>query len=180
MALNDLRVLELNADFMPLHLVPLSTISWQEAFKKLVEGTAVPISYHEGEFVHTPNQTLPVPSVIIMKDYKHFNKHAKYSKFNVKLRDGFKCQYCGSRRSSKSLTIDHYHTAKSHGGKLTWDNSVTACKPCNNKKKNEYKMKAIREPYRPDYFELAKKMVEYQGIMDSDWSQYTSFLTKRK
>ena len=164
---------------MPLHLVPLSTISWKDAFKKLVEGVALPVSYHEGEFVNTPNQRLPVPSVIIMKDYKSFNKKAKFSKFNVKLRDGFKCQYCGSRRSSKSLTIDHV-IAKSHGGRLTWSNSVAACKPCNNKKKNEYKMRPMRDPYVPDYFEFATKMLQYQGIEDTEWEQYTSFLTKKK
>lgn len=176
----NLRVLELNADFMPLNLIPLSTISWREAFKKLVEGVAVPISYHEGVFVNTPHQTLPVPSVIIMKDYKHFNKHAKYSKFNVKLRDRFHCQYCDKRFSAKALTIDHVYKAKSHGGRLIWENSVAACKPCNGKKKNEYRMRPLRKPYRPDYYELAKVMIEYQGVMDSQWAQYIGFLAKKK
>ena len=144
----NLSVLELNADFMPLHLVPLSTISWQKAFKKIVEGIAVPVAYHEGEYVRTPREKLPVPSVIIMKDYKHFNKHAKWSKYNVKLRDEFICQYCDKRFSAKALTIDHVHP-KSKGGKFTWENSVAACKTCNNEKKNtiDYiKRKPIREP----------------------------------
>jgi len=175
-----LKVLELNADFMPLNLVPLSTISWQDAFKKTYEGIAIPISFHEGEFVHTPTQTLQVPSVIVMKDYKHFNKHAKWSKFNVKLRDEFRCQYCDTRFSAKSLTVDHTYRARSHGGKFTWDNSVAACKACNNKKKNEYKMKPIRVPYRPDYFELAQKMARYQGVTDDAWKPYVEFLTKKK
>lgn len=165
---------------MPLHLVPLSTITWQQAFKKLVEGVAIPLTYHEGEFVKTPSTTYPVPSVIIMKDYKHFNKHAKWSKFNVKLRDEFKCQYCDKRFSARSLTVDHALKAKSHGGKFTWENSVAACKPCNNKKKNEYKMKPLRKPYRPDYFELAKKMVQYQGVTEEAWKPHLEFLEKRK
>lgn len=175
-----LKVLELNADFMPLHLVPLSTISWQDAFKKIYEGVAVPLSYHDGEYVHTQHQEFQVPSVIIMTNYKHFKIHAKYSKFNVKLRDGFKCQYCGLRFSSKALTVDHAFTAKSHGGRFTWENSVAACKPCNNKKKNEYKMRPKNKPYKPDYFELAKKMIEYQGVTDEAWRPYVEFLDKRK
>ena len=174
-----LRVLELNADFMPLHLVPLSTISWQDAFKKTYEGVAIPLSYHEGEFVSTPSTTYPVPSVIIMTDYKHFNKHAKWSKFNVKLRDEFLCQYCGKRFGSKALTIDHV-VPKSKGGKFTWENSATACKPCNNRKKDHHAMKPLRKPYRPDYFELAKKMIDYQGITDEAWKPHLAFLTKRK
>ena len=175
----NLKVLELNADFIPLHLVPLSTISWQDAMKKIYEEVAYPLSFYDGEFVHSPGKEWQVPSVIIMKDYKHFNKHAKWSKFNVKLRDGFHCQYCNKRFSAKALTIDHVH-ARSKGGKFTWENSATACKPCNNRKKDHHHMKPIRTPYRPDYFELAKKMVEYNSLTDENWSQYLSFLTKRK
>ena len=87
--MKDFKVLALNADYMPLNLVPLSTITWQKAFKLIVEGLAVPIKYYDGEFVHTPNTKYPLPSVIVMKDYKHFNKRAKWSKFNIKLRDDF-------------------------------------------------------------------------------------------
>ena len=61
--MKDYKVLELNADFIPLNLVPLSTISWRDAFKKIVEGVAVPIKYYENEFVHTIDTAYPVPSV---------------------------------------------------------------------------------------------------------------------
>jgi len=43
--MKDLMVLELNADYMPLNLVPLSTIHWQKAFKKIYEGIAIPVSF---------------------------------------------------------------------------------------------------------------------------------------
>lgn len=175
----NLKVLALNADFIPLHLVPLSTITWRDAFKLLVEEVAIPVSYYEDEFVRTPNKELPVPSVIIMKEYKHFNKQAKWSKFNVKLRDEFKCQYCEKRFSIKGLTIDHVHP-KSKGGKFTWENSATACKSCNNKKKNDPRIKPVRTPYRPDYYELAKKMVKYKGSIDDEWEQYLAFLRPKK
>ena len=177
----NLQVLELNADFMPLHLVPLSTIPWWKAFKKIYEGIAIPVSFHEGEYVHTPHEKFPVPSVIIMKDYKHFNKHAKWSKYNVKLRDDFVCQYCAKRFSSKALTIDHVHP-KSKGGQFTWPNSVAACKKCNNEKKNtiNYRVwKPIREPYRPNYYELAKKMLKHKNI-EPEWAQYLAFLDPKK
>ena len=177
--MKDLKVLVLNADFMPLNLVPLSTVTWQKAFKLTVEGLAVPIKFYDDEFVHTVNDAFPVPSVIVLKDYKHFNKHAKWSKYNVKLRDEFKCQYCGTRFSAKSLTVDHVKP-KAHGHGHSWTNSVAACKPCNQKKKDHVHIKPMREPYRPNYFELAKKLLKEKEIKHPDWKQYTTFLASKK
>ncbi len=174
--MEDLKVLELNADFIPLNLVPLSTISWKEAFKKVYEGTAVPIKYYEGKTVRTPSQEFPVPSVIIMREYKHLKKNAKWSKGNIKLRDEYKCQYCGKRHSSKSLTIDHVHP-KSKGGKHSWTNSVAACKTCNQVHKGcRTDMKPIRKPYQPTYFELAKKALKYKSINNPEWNEYIEWL----
>lgn len=176
--MKDLKVLVLNADFMPLNLVPISTISWKDAFTLTTKGNAVPIKFYEDEYVNTPNTRYPVPSVIITKDYKYFTKHAKWSKFNIKLRDNFKCQYCGKRMSERSLTIDHVKP-KSHGGKHGWLNSVTACKPCNQKKKNNPKIVPENKPYRPTYHELAKKMLQYKSITNPDWKVYIEFLDKK-
>ena len=176
--MKDLKVLELNADFIPLNLVPLSTITWKEAFKKIYEGTAVPIKYYENEVVHTPSAEFPVPSVIIMREYKHLKKHAKWSKPNIKLRDDYRCQYCGKRFSPKALTIDHVHP-KALGGKHSWTNSVAACKPCNQVHKGcRTDMKPIRKPIRPTYFELAKKALKHKLVENSDWDEYINWLRK--
>ena len=173
--MKDLKVLELNADFIPLNLVPLSTISWRDAFKKIVEETAVPIAFYEGEYIHTVNQAFQVPSVIVLREYKHLKKFAKWSKFNVKLRDNFHCQYCGKRFSKNSLTIDHV-LPKAHGHGHSWTNSVAACKPCNQRKKDHIKMQPRRKPYRPDYYELAKKMMKYKGTTNPHWEAYVEYL----
>ena len=45
-------------------------------------------------------------------------------------RDKSTCQYCGS---TKHLTLDHV-IPTSKGGKSSWDNVVTACEKCNNRK----------------------------------------------
>jgi len=173
--MKDLKVLVLNADFIPLNLVPLSTISWKDAFTLTTKGNAVPIKFYDGEYVRTPSTTYPVPSVIVTKEYKYFKKHAKWSKFNTKLRDNFKCQYCGKRFSERALTIDHV-IPKSHGGKHGWLNSVTACKPCNQGKKNNHKIVPDTKPYRPTYYELARKMLEYKQISNPDWTAYVQHL----
>lgn len=174
MVTENLMVLELNANFVPLSLCPLSVVSWQSAFKKIVEEVAYPIHYYDNEYIHSPGKTWKVPSVIVMKDFKHLNLKAKWSKFNVKLRDKFHCQYCGKRFSAKSLTIDHI-IPRSIGGRFTWENSATACKPCNNNKKNNI-IKPVRKAYRPTYFELAKNLADYKAIVNEDWYQYTKFL----
>jgi len=45
------------------------------------------------------------------------------------------CYYCGKTFLPKELTMDHV-VPVSRGGKSTKGNLVTACKDCNNKKKN--------------------------------------------
>lgn len=173
--MKDLKVLVLNADFMPLNLVPLSTCSWQDAFTITTKGNAIPIKYYENEVVRTPTTSFPVPSVIVLKNYKYFNKHAKWSKFNVKLRDNFKCQYCMKTFSARSLTIDHV-LPKSHGGQHSWENSVTACKTCNQNKKNNKHIIPKTPPYRPTYYDLAKKMLRHKEVTHPDWAMYVNYI----
>lgn len=59
-------------------------------------------------------------------------------RFQVLMRDGFRCQYCG--RSPKNdenvvLEVDHV-MPKSKGGGDSFDNLVTACRECNQGKKD--------------------------------------------
>ncbi len=171
----NLKVLVLNADMRPLNLVPLSLISWQDCFTVVTKGNATPIKYHKGEFVNTPNVQLPVPSVIVLKQYKYFQKHAKWSKANVKLRDDYKCQYCNKRFSERSLTIDHVKP-KSMGGQHSWTNSTTACKKCNQDKKNDHKIVPKHKPYRPTYYQLAKKLMKHKSTERPEWNMYLQFL----
>ena len=71
-------------------------------------------------------------------------------------RDRYICAYCGDLHDGKSLTIDHVQP-KSRGGKNTWVNCVTACKPCNlrkgNKTPEEAKMHLLYIPYAPNVYE---------------------------
>lgn len=164
------KVLVLNADFIPLHLVPLSTISWQEAICLIYQQKATAIEYYD-EVVSSPTTEMKVPSVVVLKGYKYFKKHAKLNKFNIKLRDKFICQYCGETHSHRSLTIDHVYP-KSKGGKSEWSNLVAACKPCNQAKKDHKGMQPIHAPYRPTYFDLAKKLLAHERITNEHWAQY--------
>ena len=65
-------------------------------------------------------------------------------------RDDHTCQYCGSR--AKELTLDHV-LPRHRGGSHVWENVVSACIPCNNRKaghtSEEAGMKLIRQPFAP-------------------------------
>lgn len=173
--MENLKVLVLNADHQPLSLVPLSVISWQDCFTIVTKGNAIPLKYHEGKYVNTPSTRLPVPSVIVLRDYKYFKKYAKWSKANVKLRDDYKCQYCNKRFSERSLTIDHVKP-KSMGGKHSWFNSTTACKKCNQSKKNDHTIVPKHKPHKPTYYELAKKLFKHKSVENPEWGMYLKFL----
>ncbi|NHZ34747.1 MULTISPECIES: HNH endonuclease [Massilia] len=48
-------------------------------------------------------------------------------------RDRHTCAYCGNVFARQHLSRDHI-LARTHGGKDSWTNCVTACKPCNQAK----------------------------------------------
>jgi 5-methylcytosine-specific restriction endonuclease McrA len=83
--------------------------------------------------------------------------HATMSKNDYLFRrDLCTCAYCGDVFKESELTRDHIQPS-SRGGKDTWMNLVTACKPCNVHKSNrtpeEAKMQLIFIPYIPSRWE---------------------------
>ena len=71
-------------------------------------------------------------------------------------RDHYLCLYCGEKFSSEILTRDHV-IPQGQGGADTWENCVSACKKCNNRKgcrtPDEADMKLLAIPYRPNKYE---------------------------
>jgi 5-methylcytosine-specific restriction endonuclease McrA len=73
------------------------------------------------------------------------------------LRDAYTCQYCGEAPGRHHLTVDHV-IPRSRGGTHGWENLVTACKRCNQKKGSllpaEALMGLVRRPFEPSYVAL--------------------------
>jgi 5-methylcytosine-specific restriction endonuclease McrA len=96
-----------------------------------------------------------------------YRSSVTFTKRNVLIRDRFKCAYCGARR--EKLSIDHI-IPKSRGGKMTFENCVAACKPCNLKKggrtPNEARMYLKVRPYQPTISEFLRLKFENLGIHD--------------
>ena len=134
MSYDNCPALVLNADFRPLSYFPLSLWSWQDAVKAVFLGRVNIISEYE-RMVRSPTFEMRLPSVISLKDYVPTARRPAFTRFNVFLRDGFECQYCGDEFPTQELTFDHL-VPRSRGGRTTWENVVTACGQCNLLKGN--------------------------------------------
>lgn len=148
--------LVLNADFRPLSYFPLSLWSWQEAVKASFLDRVNIVSEYE-QAVHSPSFEMNLPSVISLKDYVHLDRRPAFTRFNVFLRDRFRCQYCAAEERSENLTFDHV-IPRSRGGRTMWTNVVTACQSCNLHKGDrlpqECHMAPIRPAHQPTTYEL--------------------------
>jgi 5-methylcytosine-specific restriction endonuclease McrA len=121
--------LVLNADFRPLSYYPLSLWPWQEAVKATFLARVHIVAEYD-EVVHSPSLEIRIPSVVVLKDFVKPQKRVAFTRFNLFLRDEFRCQYCGARGD---LTFDHV-VPRASGGVTSWENVVAACSPCNLRK----------------------------------------------
>jgi 5-methylcytosine-specific restriction endonuclease McrA len=164
----------LNADASPVSMLPLSTISWEEAIRYMVSDKAIVLEWYDNWIVRSEKWSTPVPAVMILKEYQKKKTGIRFSKQNVFLRDGYACQYCGDDVSRKTATLDHI-LPTSHGGKTTFENTVCACGPCNANKGNNKKIVPKQMPVKPTYFQLAEK--RKRMLWDFQHPSWANYLT---
>jgi 5-methylcytosine-specific restriction endonuclease McrA len=164
--------LVLNTDGTPVSMLPLSTIPWEEAIKYMVLDKAHVLEWHEHWIVHSATWETQVPAVIMLKEYMKKKSGIRFSKANVFLRDGYKCQYCGVETTRKTATLDHV-VPTSHGGKTTFENTVCACADCNARKGNNKKIVPKKLPVKPTYFQLVEKRKHMEfDLRHPSWGAY--------
>ena len=146
------QVLVLNAGYEPLSLISVrrAIVLLLHEKAELVEATQ--------QLLHSANNALPVPLVIRLVHYvKLPHRRVPPTRAGIMLRDLNLCQYCGTMPGRDELTVDHV-IPRSRGGAHSWQNLVTACKRCNQKKGShtpeEAMMQLIRKPYEPSYIAL--------------------------
>jgi len=138
-------VLVLNQNYEPLNISRVRravVLLLREKAEVLENGSGV---------LHTANNSFPMPSVIrILYLVKRPRPEKKLTRLEVLRRDEHTCQYCG--RQTKELTLDHV-IPRHKGGRHVWENVVSACILCNNRKAgctpSEAGMKLIRQPFIP-------------------------------
>lgn len=163
--------LVLNADFRPLSYYPLSTWGMEQTMYQLFKGRIDVIEEYDIE-IRSPSTSLYLPSVVALKEYKTTKKLVSFTRFNVFLRDGFSCQYCGGKFHPKDLTFDHV-TPRCEGGITSWDNVVAACQICNALKSNKSLMKPFVAPYKPNIYQLQEAGRRYPPkYLHESWMDY--------
>lgn len=147
----------------------LGEISKQDALAYIYSGRAVMLAPTD-EVWHSPSTSMVIPYAIQMLYGRAWATRMvlRPSAANIFRRDNQKCQYCGS---GKDLTLDHvipqafWRSGRAQKdypglGMGAWENLVTACQSCNNKKggrtPKEAGMVLATAPRRPTQHELSR------------------------
>lgn len=136
--------LKLDASWRPIEIIPA-----EKGFSMVYSGRAQPVE----NYTHGPCARFLFPSVIVLKNYIRKKRiNISPTRKNIYWRDKYVCQYCAKKYTYKDLTLDHV-IPKSRGGGKSWENLVSACTGCNQKKSNktpsEAGMGLINIPYTP-------------------------------
>ena len=146
------QVLVLNASYEPLSLVSVrrAVVLLLHEKAELLEATQ--------QMLRSANRSFPVPLVIRLVHYVRLpHRRLSATRAAIMLRDAYTCQYCGDTPGRNQLTVDHV-LPRSRGGGHDWQNLVTACRRCNQKKgsmtPSEAGMVLRRKPFEPSYMAL--------------------------
>jgi 5-methylcytosine-specific restriction endonuclease McrA len=150
--------LALNASFEPLTILPI-----RRALRLVIDRKAEILEVDESRPFRSEKRDVPCPLVIRLVRFIHVPRKFRRQVTNTFLfaRDGYRCLYCGRHRSALRgrafLTRDHVIPI-SRGGLNVWQNVVTACSPCNNRKGShmpaDVGMFPLTSPHEPNYVEL--------------------------
>jgi 5-methylcytosine-specific restriction endonuclease McrA len=157
-------VIVLNADFTYLH-----TVNWQRGLRLVLKGKVEVLKY--GRAVANSFQDLyRIPLVVRLITFvrRVYKGKVPLNKRNILARDEYSCQYCGAA-CRHNPTLDHI-LPKSRGGHFSWQNTVTSCKKCNQKKGNktpsESGMSLRKKPVQPTISEFTAQKVKQMGLRD--------------
>ncbi len=149
----DTGVLVLNATYEPLNVV-----SVRRAVVLLLKDKAELLEAAEAK-LHAERASFDYPLVIRLVTYVKVPRQLSLplTRRTVMARDQYTCQYCGIQPGKNHLTVDHV-VPRSKGGLTVWENVVTACAACNQRKGNrlpsEANMTLHDRPARPRYIAI--------------------------
>ena len=160
---------------------PHKIISWQRAVV-LTFLAKVEVIESWDEDLHAPNFSMKAPAVVRLKKGSVSTKQSvRFSRINVFTRDKFRCQYCGERKILKHLNYDHV-IPRVRGGRTVWENIVTSCYACNDRKGSrtpeEAGMKLLRKPLKPDTLPVVPPIRLDEGDLPELWAPYCGDLAR--
>jgi len=123
--------------------------------------------------------TIKVPAVAVLRrKVKMVKTGIKFSKVNVALRDGFRCQYCNVRLPLSQLEFEHVIPRaqwKKSSSPTVWENIVMACTECNSRKADrtpsEAGMPLLSVPRKPKALPMGGPFLDVDNI-PPEWEHY--------
>jgi 5-methylcytosine-specific restriction endonuclease McrA len=166
------RVLLLNQTYEPL-----GTVSVARAIIMMLKETVTVEEWDGDRVLRTAREAFPVPSVIRRRAYINVRRRREASgmkRLRIYMRDHWRCQYCGDKKTAADLTLDHI-LPRSRGGDNSPVNVVAACLACNNRKGNRTPEEA-RMPLLTTQTALRAKLERvvlcYYAEARPEWKRY--------
>ena len=158
-------------------MAPHKIISWERAVVLAYLGKVEVIETWDAE-LRGPSVAMKAPAVVrLTKGSVSTKQSVRFSRVNVFTRDRFRCQYCGERKPLKQLNYDHV-IPRVKGGKTVWENIVTSCYACNDKKgcrtPEEAGMTLLKRPIKPKSLPVTPPVRLGEGDLPMLWQQYVA------
>ncbi|MEX0893662.1 MAG: HNH endonuclease [Gemmatimonadota bacterium] len=138
-------------------------LSVRRALRLVIDRKAELLEADDGRVFRSERREMACPVVIRLTRFVHVPRKFRRQVTNTFLfaRDSYRCMYCGRHKSTlrgrEFLTRDHVVPIVL-GGDNSWENVVTACSPCNNRKGShlpeEIGMHPRHAPAEPNHVEL--------------------------
>jgi len=161
-----MKTLKLDSSYRPVQIIDA-----YDAFCMIYMNRANLVEAYPGQFLYSTHDKFPLPCVISLNRYVKIPKITlTCNRRNVFWRDKNTCQYCRKVYNIDILTMDHV-TPRSKGGPKSWENIVTCCRGCNQKKGNKLphevnmfplKLPTSPSPYR--FHTLGKETIHPQWL----------------
>lgn len=181
------KVLLIDAAMQPVAVVPLKaalTKLYSTEERKRSDkwfGKPTVIAYSRDGALIGVRRDIQIPSIIQLgRVVPQHKQRVRFCRKSVFARDEFKCCYCGRGREqgiyAEDLQYEHV-VPRAQGGKTCWENVVTACFDCNQRKRDrtpeQAGMKLLKLPHKPTFVMQVKARIDYKS-MPPEWADYWS------
>ncbi len=140
---------------------------------ELFLGTMRVVVAHPSLVIVSPHKTHPVPEVVMWNEPVRFIMYRSQgpTRYNIFLRDEHTCGYCGGYGDTR----DHI-LPKSRGGLRSWENIITACRWCNQRKGDrtpkEAGMPLLFLPRKPNTLTLVLSRDREGSSYPKSWKRF--------
>jgi 5-methylcytosine-specific restriction endonuclease McrA len=155
-------------------MAPHRVVSWERSVVLVVLGKVDVLEEYDEE-IRSQSLAMRTPAVVRLKKGGARKQVVRFNRVNVYTRDGFRCQYCGEKKAMRELNYDHV-IARVRGGKTVWENIVTSCYACNDRKGSrtpeEAGMTLRRKPFKPSSLPVTPVLSITRSEMPALWLPY--------